>query len=137
MNTVELKKMITTYLVTKTKSVFEAEAPAKASYPYVVYALYNSTTDTNEKREDFELIVDIYDNNQFNSQTIDELAGNIDGDGAIVSASGLHRKHYYSAGVLQADIYRINRQTILRDAVTEGDNIRHIQLTYDVFSYLV
>ena len=131
MNTVELKKMIFAYLKAITSSVYETEAPAKASYPYVVYGLYRSDTDANEKREDFELLIDIYDNDQFNSLVIDALAGSIDGNGAIVSASGLHRKHYYVASTLQADFYRINRETIV-----EENNIRHIQLEYDVMTYL-
>ena len=49
MNTVELKKMIFAYLKAITSSVYEVEAPAKASYPYVVYGLYRSDTDANEK----------------------------------------------------------------------------------------
>jgi len=131
MNTVELKKMIFAYLKAITASVYEIEAPAKVSYPYVVYALQYSATNINEKREDFNLYIDIYDNDQFNSLVIDALIGTIDGDGAIVSASGLHRKHYYVAGTLQADFYRTSRETL-----EEYDNIRHMQLQYDVMTYL-
>jgi hypothetical protein len=131
MNTVELKKMIFAYLKAITPSVYEVEAPAKVSYPYVVYTLQYSTTNINEKREDFNLYIDIYDNDQFNSLIIDALIGSIDGNGAIVSASGLHRKHYYVAGTLQADFYRTSRET-----VEEDDNIRHMQLQYDVMTYL-
>jgi hypothetical protein len=132
MNTIELKKMIKAFLATKSSRVYDTQAPAKIEYPYVVYTLDNSTPDENVKREDFTLVIDIFDNNQFNATDIETLAGTIDGDGAIVSASGLHRKHYFSNGVLQADFYRTNRDTIEE----EDPKIRHMQLIYDVMSYL-
>ena len=132
MNTIELKKMIKTFLATKSSRVYDTQAPAKIEYPYVVYTLDNSSSDENVKREDFTLVVDIFDNNQFNATDIETLAGTIDGDGAIVSASGLHRKHYFASTVLQADFYRTNRDTIEE----EDPKIRHMQLVYDVMTYL-
>jgi hypothetical protein len=132
MNVLELKKMIYAFLITKSKRVFDTEAPAKVAYPYIVYTLENSFTDTNQKREDFDLTVDIYDNNQFDATDIDALVSSVDGDGAIASASGLHRKHYFTSGTIQTDIYRVSRDTIFE----EDENIKHVQLTYEVMTYL-
>ena len=132
MNVIELKKMIYAFLITKSSRVFDTEAPPKLAYPYIVYTLENSFTDTNQKREDFDLAIDIYDNNQFDATDIDALVSSIDGNGAISNATGLHRKHYYVASTLQADIYRTSRDTICED----DENIKHVQLTYEVMTYL-
>ena len=131
MNVIEMKKQIYTYLRTKADRVFEAQAPAKTAYPYVVYKLQNSMTHVNEEREDFDLIVDVYGNEQFDSTAVDTIVGSIDGNGAITSASGLHRKHYYESGKLQADFYRTSRNDI-----SDDENIRQVQLIYDVMTYL-
>ena len=131
MNVTELKKAIYAYLKTKTNNVYEVQAPAKAVFPYVVYSLQNSNTHINEQREDFDLYIDVYDNGQLDSTTIDTIIGSIDGDGAIVSASGLHRKHYYVASTLQADFYRTSKNDL-----SDEENVRHVQLIYDVMSYL-
>jgi hypothetical protein len=132
MNTIELKKMIYLYLINKCKQVYDTQAPAKLNYPYIVYTLDTSSSDLNERREDFMLTIDIYDNTQLDSTKVEELAGKIDGDGAIANATGLHRKHYFVSGVLQADFYRTGRDTIEED----DENIQHRQLTYDVMCYL-
>lgn len=134
MNVIELKKAIYTYLSLKSPRVFDSEAPAKVVYPYVVYSLDNSDTADNQKMEVFNLIIDIYGNNQFDFTDVDTLAGVIDGDGAIVSATGLHRKHYSASGVVTADFYRIARSTFSNDP---SENIKHILLSYDVYTYLV
>ena len=129
----ELKTAIYEFLITKTTNVYDTQSPSKIVYPYVIYTLDLSSTDTNEVREDFDLTIDVFDNCQFDSSALDVLVSAIDGDGAIVSASGLHRKHYYVSGVLQADIYR-NGRNILAE---ENENIGHVELSYDVMSYLV
>jgi hypothetical protein len=103
MNVIELKKAIYTYLSGKSQRVFDGEAPVNVRYPYVVYSLDTSDTAENQKMEIFNLIIDIYGNAQFDYTDVDTLAGVIDGDGAIVSASGLHRKHYSASGVVTAD----------------------------------
>lgn len=131
MSVIELKKAIFAFLKTKTSKVYEAQAPAKAAYPYVVYSLQNSVTHINEKREDFDLYIDVYDNNQFDSTDLDTLVGQIDGNGAIVGASGLHRKHYYVASTLQADFYRTSKRDL-----SDDENVKHVELIYDVMSYL-
>jgi len=132
LNVKELKKVIYNFLATKSSRVFDTEAPEEVNYPYIVYNLYSSGSDIDQKKEIFRVEIDIYDNNALDSTDIDSLANDIDGDGAIVSATGLHRKHYYSAGVVQTDIYRDTRESI-----TEGEsNIKHVQLTYDAYTYL-
>lgn len=132
MNVIALKTMIYAYLATKSSRVYDTQAPAKVAYPYVVYALDTSDSEINLKREDFMLTIDIYDNNQFDTTAVETLTGSIDGDGAIVSASGLHRKHYYAVSTLQADFYRVSRDTIEED----DPNIQHRQLRYEVMTYL-
>jgi len=128
----ELKKMITTFLKTKAERVFNEVAPSNIKFPYVVYSIGNSTTDDNLKMEQFLLTILIIGNNQFDSTDIDLLSANIDGDGAIVGATGLHRKHYYAANVLRAEFYRDSR-----DEMSWNDkNIREIELTYDAYVYL-
>ena len=128
----ELKTAIYEFLITKTSNVYDKQAVSKIAYPYVVFTLDTSVTDMNEVREDFDLTVDVYDNNQFDTTALDALVSSIDGNGAIVSATGLHRKHYYEAGVLQADFYR-NGRNIIEE---ENENIQHVELNYNVMSYL-
>lgn len=132
MNVIELKTAIYEFLATKSSRVFDEQAPAKVAYPYVVFSLDTSMTDENQEREDFDLIVDVYDNNQFNSTDLDTLVGQIDGDGAMTSASGLHRRHHYEEGVLRADFYRVTRTVNYEP----DERVRHVELGYTVMCYL-
>ena len=132
MNTKEIKKMIYSFLKTVTNNVYNEQAPAKVAYPYVIYNLELSDTMPDQKFEVHDLVIEIYGNDQFDSTSIDLIASNIDGDGAITNATGLHRKHYYVANTLQCDIYRESR-----DKIYESDgNIRVLELTYNVNAYL-
>jgi len=133
MNTVLLKTMIYTYLKTLTNEVYYGDKPEQAStYPYVIFNLDTSSIDDNQVLEQFELSVTVYDNSQFDTNTIDKLAGSIDGDGAMVGATGLHRKHYRSS-TLTADIYRTSRDEFFDQSES---NIIYIELLYDVYAYL-
>jgi len=132
MNVIEIKKAVYNFLTTKTKFVYDTQAPSRVEYPYVVYTLDTTSTYLNEVREDFDLTIDVYDNNQFDSTALDMLIGRIDGDGAIKNATGLHRKHYYGSTTVQMDFYRTGRNAIIE----ENENIRHVELSYDVMSYL-
>jgi len=132
MNVKELKKAIYAFLRTKADRVYDQESPPEASFPYVIYILEDSATDENQVMEVFNLTVEVYDNNKFDTTTLDALVGTIDGNGSITGASGLHRKHYFSQGVLRADFYRYDRETF-----TEKDsNIIHTDLSYEVMAYL-
>jgi hypothetical protein len=131
-NVLELKKAIFAFLAIKSSRVFDYKAPPNINYPYVTFILENSDTDDNQKMEIFELTIDIYDNNLFDWTVIDMLENQIDGDGSITSATGLHRKHYYEAGVLRFESYRY-----MRDIIEEKENnVIHKQLTYDIYAYL-
>jgi hypothetical protein len=133
MNVIELKKMIYNFLITKSGRVFDEQAPAKVEYPYIVFSLDYSDTDDNQRMEVFDMTVDVFDNKQFDRTSIDALIGSIDGDGAMVNATGLHRKHYFVDSILRADLYRVNRDTIYE----KDENISHIQLEYEVYTYLM
>lgn len=138
MNTLELKKVIYSFLTGIHSNVFDSKVPGSVSYPRIVYTLEDSETDQNEKMEIFNLYVDVYDNDMLDGTDIDSLASQIDGDGDIKNATGLHRKHYYSTSI-QADFYRYNRDTIEEKGSTIGNvrkNVKHIRLEYDVYAYL-
>lgn len=137
MNTIELKKMLYNFLITVNKNIYEKKTPSKISYPYIVYYLDLSETDDNQKMEIFDLYIDIFDNKEFDTTTIDALASSIDGDGAIHGATGLHRKHYFESGKLQCDIYRTNRDGDPPGQSTQDQNINQIRLEYQVMAYLV
>ena len=132
MTVIELKKMITTFLKTKSSRVFNKQAPAGVQYPYVIYTLERSETNENQVMEEFDLVIEVYDNNQFDSTALDTLVGSIDGDGNISAASGLHRKHYHVANTLNASFYRYSREEVeQKDQV-----INCVELSYDVLVYL-
>lgn len=132
MNTIELKKMIYTFLKTKANAVYPADSvPANANLPYVTYSLAQSFTNENLTMEIFSLEVDCWDNNP-DTTTLDTLVGSIDGDGSLTAASGLHRKRYYVANTLQTCIYREARLEI----EDPDPNIRRRQLRYEVQTYL-
>lgn len=131
MNTIELKKMISTFLLTKCAQTYPFDSvPETASFPRVTYRL-TSFTDENQKMERFTLYVDCRDN-KADTTALETLVGNIDGDGAMVSATGLHRKKYFVDGTLQATIYRDGRN----EFDDEDPQIRWRQLRYEVQAYL-
>lgn len=129
MNILELRKAIQTFLLTKTTRVYFENAPENAAYPYVVFNLPSSTE--NYQREDFRLEVDIWGNSN-DTTALETLVGNIDGDGHISAATGLHRKHIYTNGVIQADIYRESRLVI----TDPDESVKRRQLIYTVKTYL-
>jgi hypothetical protein len=132
MNTIELKKMITTFLKTKTTRVYASDAvPSNAVLPYTTYELTSSFTDENQKLEVFSLLVDNWDNNP-DTTALETVTGSIDGNGDKVSATGLHEKKYFASGTLQACFYREGRFE-LED---EDPAIRRRQLRYSVQAYL-
>jgi len=132
MNTIELKKMISTFLLTKcSKSYPYDSVPETAAIPYVTFRLGSSFTDENQKMERFTLTIDCLDNKS-DTTALDTLAGSIDGDGAIVNATGLHRKRYFLDGTLQATFYREARLEL----DDEDPQIRRRQLRYEVQAYL-
>jgi hypothetical protein len=132
MNTIELKKMITTFLKTKTTRVYPFDAvPSNAVPPYTTYHLTSSFTDENQKREDFSLTIDNWDNKP-DTTALETLTGSIDGDGNKVSATGLHNKKYFVSSTLQACFYREARLEI----ENEDPAIRRCQLRYEVQTYL-
>lgn len=132
MNTIELKKMITTFLKTKATRVYPYDAvPDNAALPYTTYRLTTSYTDENQKLEVFTLLVDNWDNNP-DTTALETVTGSIDGNGDKVSATGLHNKKYFASGKLQACFYRENRLEI----EDEDPNIRRRQLRYEVQAYL-
>jgi hypothetical protein len=133
MNTIELKKMIYTFLKIKASRVYEYDAvPEKAVLPYTTYHLMSSFTDENQKLEVFTLLVDNWDNNP-DTTALETVTGSIDGDGNKVTATGLHNKKYFVSGTLQACFYREARLE-LKD---EDPAIRRRQLRYAVQAYLV
>ena len=132
MNTIELKKMLSAFLKTKHARVYPDDSvPDNAVFPYVTFSLGSSFTDQNQKMERFTLEIDIWDNKS-DTTALETITGSIDGDGALTSTSGLHRKKYYVSGTLQTSIYRENRLEI-----SDADpKIRRRQLRYEVQSYL-
>jgi hypothetical protein len=134
MNTIELKKMIFTFLETKTARVYASDAvPSNVALPYTTYSLISSFTDENQRLEVFTLLVDNWDNNP-DTTALEILTGNIDGNGDKVSATGLHEKKYFVSGLLQACFYREVRLEIKDD---DDPAIRRRQLRYTVQAYLV
>ena len=132
MNTIELKKMITTFLKTKASRVYASDAvPGNAVLPYTTHKLTSSFTDENQKLEIFTLLVDNWDNKP-DTTALETVTGSIDGDGNKVSATGLHEKKYFVSGTLQACFYREARLEI----EDEDPAIRRRQLRYEVQAYL-
>jgi len=132
MNVIELKKMIHAFLKTKSDKVFDGWARPGTPPPYVTYSLESSFTDDNMVMERFALTIDIWDNKPLDTTDLEILTGEIDGNGDITDATGLHRRHYYSNGIVAADFYRDGRY----DIEDEDPNIRRRQLRYEVLSYL-
>ena len=128
MNILELRKQLVIFLETKATRVYYQNAPEDATFPYVTFSLASSIEDY--QREIFTLNVDVWDNSEATT-TLETLVGDIDGDGAISSATGLHRKHFYSANV-QFDAYRATRLTI----DDEDERIKRRQLVYNLYVYL-
>jgi hypothetical protein len=132
MNTIELKKMIYTFLKTKASRVYPSDAvPDNAALPYTTYSLTSSFTDENQKLEVFTLLVDNWDNNP-DTTALETVTGSIDGDGNKVTATGLHNKKYFASGTLQACFYREARLEI----DDEDPAIRRRQLRYAAQAYL-
>jgi len=133
MNTIELKKMIYTFLKAKTSRVYPADSvPDNAVLPYTTYHLTSSFTDENQKLEVFTLLIDIWDNKS-DTTALETLVGSVDGDGHVSAATGLHRKKYFASGTLQSCFYREARLEI----EDEDPAIRRRQLRYAVQAYLV
>jgi hypothetical protein len=132
MNTIELKKMIYTFLKTKAARVYAYDAvPENAVLPYTTYHLTSSFTDENQKLEVFTLLVDNWDNNS-DTTALETVTGSIDGNGNKVLATGLHNKKYFVSNVLQACFYRETRFEI----EDEDPSIKRRQLRYEVQAYL-
>jgi hypothetical protein len=132
MNTIELKKMIDTFLKTKASRVYPLDAvPSNAKIPYTTFHLTSSFTDENQKLEVFTLLIDNWDNNP-DTTALETVTGNIDGNGDKVAATGLHNKKYFVSGTLQTCFYREARLE-LED---EDPAIRRRQLRYEVQAYL-
>jgi len=131
-NTIELKKMISAFLITKCAKTYPYDSvPETATLPYVTYRLASSFPDENQVMERFTLYVDCWDN-KADTTALETLTGNIDGDGAMTNATGLHRKKYFVDGTLQATIYREGRAEL----DDEDPQIRRRQLRYEVHAYL-
>lgn len=130
MNILELQRQIKTFLSTKATRVYFRKAPENATYPYVTFDLPQSIENFSN-REDFVLEIDVWDNTNLTT-TIDTLVGEIDGNGAVISSTGLHRKLIF-VDDLSAKIYRESRLAI----EDENENIEHRQLRYNVQCYLL
>jgi hypothetical protein len=132
MNVIELKKMICTFLKTKTANVYpEDSVPVNAVLPYTTYSLESGIPGTNRKMEQFTLIVDNLDNKP-ETTALETVTGSIDGDGDKVSATGLNEKKYFVSGTLQAGFYREGRFEV----PDEDPSIKRRQLRYEVQAYL-
>jgi|GEM_PF-884562 len=130
MNILELRKQIQTFLLTKCPRVYYERATQTAVYPYIVFSLVDSREEEGN-REDFDLEVDIWDNSQ-STTAIETLTGDVDGDGDISNATGLHRKLFYTSNTLSAKVYRDRRLSIIDEDV----RIRRRQLRYYIQTYL-
>ena len=130
MNVIKLRTDIQTFLKTLCDRVYYERATDTSTYPYIVFNLVDSR-EHEGNREDFDLEVDIWDNAQ-DSTAIETLTGNVDGDGDLTSATGLHRKLFYTAGQISAKCYRDRRLAIIDEDV----RIRHRQLRYYIQTYL-
>lgn len=130
MNVIELRTQIQTLLKTKCDRVYFERATDTTVYPYVVYNLVDSR-EFEGNREDIDLEVDIWDNAQ-DTTAIETLTGDIDGDGDLFNATGLHRKLFYEADTLSAKCYRDRRLAIIDEDV----RIRRRQLKYYIQTYL-
>jgi hypothetical protein len=132
MNTIELKKAIYAFLATKCGRTYPEQVPHNTAYPFVTYSLRSSFADENQRMEVFFLDIDVWDNKPMDTTDLETLVGQIDGDGSLTAASGLHRRHYYAAGILRADFYREGRLEIDDD----DPAIRRRLLQYTVYAYL-
>ena len=132
MNVIELKKIIKLFLETKADRVYDGWGRPKTGYPYVTYTLNYSVTDTNMTMEHFMLDIDIWDNKPLDTTELETISGEIDGDGDIRNATGLHRRRYYVSKTVTADFYKESRN----DIEDEDPNIRRRQLRYEVLVYL-
>ena len=131
MNILNLRKVIYDFLITKQTRTFYEVAPENTAFPYVTFNLASSFANLNQVGESFRLEVDVWDN-VLSTVALDTLVGQIDGDGAIVNASGLHRKHINNSKV-QADFYREARLSI----PDEDERIKRRKLIYEVEAYLI
>ncbi len=123
---IELQKYVVGVLKSVHSRVYQEEAPQEAVYPFVVYRLPTST-ETEERREDFILEVDVWDNPPDGSTvTLQQLADEID--------RALHRTVYLDPGGKWITmIYRINRMMV----PDPDPEIRRRQLRYDLRTYAV
>lgn len=87
-------------------AVYLEQAAPDADFPYVTFRLSNSFE--LERREDYQLLVDVWDNVDKSTDPtyIDSIVRIIDGNGDITSPTGLHRLQYYSTTKPTARIYR-------------------------------
>lgn len=131
MNVLELKKQIQTFLLTCCDNVYYERADNISSFPYVVFNLTDSFG-VEGNREDFTLEIDVWDNTQ-NTLTLETIVGNIDGDGDLFDATGLHRRLITSLDLFSAKIYRDRRINI----TDTDERIRRRHLKYDIQCYLV
>ena len=118
---IELIKMVYSTVSAVHSRTYLEVAPQNATYPFVV--IKYPTSIENLPREDFIIEVDIWDN-KTDTTAIETLTNNID--------AVLHKKHYYSSGKLQCDIYRISRSMI----PDPDEHIRRRQLRYEAKTYL-
>lgn len=101
---IELRKAISTLLLSVHPRVYYHVAPDDAVFPYLVYDLPNSRDDGT--LENFVLDVDGWDRpGNGDTSALETLMGNIDAE--------LHRKTVFTSGKICVTIYRENRLTLL------------------------
>ena len=130
MNVIKLKTDIQTFLKTLCDRVYYERAEDTTAYPYVVFNLVDSR-ENEGNREDIDLEVDVWDDEQ-DTTVLETLVGDIDGDGDVLNASGLHRKLFYTSGQISAKCYRDRRLAI----IDEEPRLRRRQLKYYIQTYL-
>lgn len=115
--TIEIRKVIHTYLKTKHSRVYYQSPPETATMLYVVYDMPNSIDDGSMER--FILDIDIWDNAD-DTTALETLADSID--------KGLHRKTVSISGTITATFYRENRLALKDD----DPRIRRRKIIYQI-----
>jgi hypothetical protein len=118
--TVELRKAIQASLKSIHPRVHFKHAPDKATYPYLVYDLPNSTDDGLMER--FVLEVDGWDKSK-DTTSIETLMDSVDKE--------LHRKVMVVNGELAMILYRENRLSVIDD----DPRIRRRKYVYQLRTY--
>lgn len=118
-NTVELLKIIQTFLKTKHTRVYFQKVPPKTSFPYISFLL--SLSYDNKPSEDFTVDIDFWDINE-NTTTLEQLVDSVD--------NSLNNKTIQANGIT-ASFYRETRQSL----IDEDERINRRQLTYTVRTY--